>query len=356
MNDNRVLDISWTSILKVGVAAVSFYILYLVRDILIWFIFALIISILFSPVIDFLHRRRIPRVLSVIIVYVGTFAAVSLFIYSITPIFIYEVQKFSQIFPEYFEKISPSLKALGIQAFVDIESFIGLVNKSLEAIAANILSAAFVIFGGIFSTIFVLTVAIFISLEEKAVERTLSLLFPKKYKAYAFNLWQRSQKKVTGWFLTRVLASLFVGGASYFAFLILDAKYPFSMGLLAGVLNFVPIVGPIITGFLIFILVSLENTLRAIFVLTAFILIQQIENNILTPILTKKFVNIPPVLVLVSLVVGGKLLGFLGALLAIPIAGILFEFIRDFLKERKDYNSSEDEVSGYSRTPRFPTS
>lgn len=336
MNGNRTLDISWTSILKVGIAAFCFYILYLVKDILIWFIFALIISILFNPVIDFLHRRKIPRVLSVILVYVATFGIISLLIYSIAPLFIFEIQKFSQIFPEYFEKISPPLKALGVQAFEDIESFLELVNKSLEAVAANILSAVFAIFGGIFSTIFILTIAIFLSLEEKGVEKTLSLLFPKKYEAYTLSLWQRSQKKVSGWFLSRVLASLFVGGASYFAFLVFDTKYPFSMGLLAGVLNFIPIIGPIITGFLIFILVSLESTLRAIFVLIAFILIQQIENYILTPILTKRFVDIPPVLVLVSLVIGGKLLGFLGALLAIPLAGILFEFLRDFLRQRKE--------------------
>lgn len=336
MNSERMLDISWTSILKVGIAALSFYILYLVRDILIWFIFALILSILFNPVIDFLQKRRIPRVISVILIYVGIFGIISILIYLTAPLFIFEIHKFSQLFPEYFEKVSPPLKALGVRAFEDIESFLGLINQSLEAMAANILSAVFVIFGGIFSTIFVLTIAIFLSLEEKAVERTLSLLFPKKYEAYVFSLWQRSQKKVIGWFLTRVLASLFVGGVSYFAFLIFNTKYPFSMGLLAGALNFIPIIGPIVTGFLIFILVSLESTLRAIFVLIAFILIQQIENNILTPILSKKFVDIPPVLVLVSLVIGAKLLGFLGALLAIPLAGILFEFLRDFLKTRKE--------------------
>ncbi len=67
-----------------------------------------------------------------------------------------------------------------------------------------------------------------------------------------------------------------------------------------------------------------------------FVLIQQIEGGILTPILSKKFIGIPPVLVLVALFVGGKLWGFLGALLAIPLAGILFEFLRDFLKKRKD--------------------
>lgn len=336
MNQDRTLDISWISILKIGIAAFSFYILYLVKDILIWFIFALIISILFNPVIDFLQRRRIPRVVSVILIYVGIFGIIGLFIYLIAPLFINEIQRFSQVFPEYFEKISPPLKALGVLAFEDIESFLELINKSLEVIAANILSAVFAIFGGIFSTIFVLTIAIFLSLEEKAVEKTLFLLFPKRYEAYAFDLWQRSQKKVSSWFFTRVLASLFVGVLSYFAFLILNARYPSSMALLAGVLNFIPIIGPIVTGFLIFALVALDSILGAIFIVIAFTLIQQIENNILTPVLTKKFVGIPPVIVLISLVVGGKLLGFLGALLAIPLAGILFEFLRDFLKKRKE--------------------
>ena len=68
----------------------------------------------------------------------------------------------------------------------------------------------------------------------------------------------------------------------------------------------------------------------------AFILIQQIENNILTPILAKRFVDIPPVLVLLSLVIGGELLGVLGAILAVPLGGILFELIRDFLKKRRE--------------------
>lgn len=335
MNGDRSLDISWTSILKVGIAALGFYMFYLIRDILIWCVFALIISILFNPAIDFLHKRRIPRVLSVIFIYVGTFGIISFIIYLITPLFIIEIQNFSQAFPEYFETISPAFRALGVQAFSDIESFLGLVNRSLEAMAANILSVSFIIFGGIFSTIFILTVAIFLSLEEKAVERALSLLFPSKYEAYAFDLWQRSQQKVSGWFLTRILASIFVGGASYLIFLIFNTKYPFTMGLIAGIFNFIPIIGPIVTGFLIFILAFAENELRAIFVLIAFILIQQIENNILTPVLAKRFVNIPPVLVIISLVAGGKLLGFLGALLAIPLAGILFEFVRDFLKERK---------------------
>jgi len=67
-----------------------------------------------------------------------------------------------------------------------------------------------------------------------------------------------------------------------------------------------------------------------------FILIQQIENNVLSPILMKKFVGLPPVLVLLSLVVGAKLWGALGAVLAVPLFGIIFEFLKEFLEKRRD--------------------
>ena len=81
---------------------------------------------------------------------------------------------------------------------------------------------------------------------------------------------------------------------------------------------------------------ALDSWLKAALILAVFIIIQQIEGNILTPILTKKFIGLPPVLVLISLMIGGKLWGILGAILAIPLAGIVFEFTRDFLKKRKE--------------------
>jgi len=336
MNNNRVLDISWGTILKIGIGILGFYILYLIRDILVWFIFALIISILFNPAIDFLQRKRIPRVISVIFVYLFVFGLLSFLIYLISPLFISEIQHFSQVFPQYFEKISPPLKGLGVRAFENLESFMNILGGTLEKMTANIFNTLFSIFGGIFSTIFVLTIAIFLSLEEKSVERALSLLFPKKYEAYALSLWGKCQKKVSGWFLSRILGCAFVGLLCYIAFLLFNTKYPFSLAMLAGVANFIPIVGPIVSGVVIFLIASLDNFLRGIFVLLIFILIQQIENNILMPVLTKKFIGLSPTLVLLSLAIGGALWGILGAILAIPLFGILFEFLRDFLKKKKE--------------------
>ena len=138
MDNEKILDISWGTILKISVAILSFYILYQIRDILVWFIFALIISLLFNPVINFLRKLKIPRALAVVFVYVGVFGFLTLLIYLIIPIFVSEIQQFSKILPQYFEKISPPLKGLGIQAFENIESFVNVLGGALNRIASNI--------------------------------------------------------------------------------------------------------------------------------------------------------------------------------------------------------------------------
>lgn len=336
MSNEKLLDISWETIFKIFITVLSFYILYLIRDVLVFFIFALIISVLFSPIIDFLQRRKISRALAVIFTYLFVFGLITALVYLTIPVFISEIKNFLQILPQYFEEIAPPLKGIGIQAFESLESFINLVNQALVKVAANIFNALFAIFGGILSTVFILSIAIFLSLEERPIEKTLSLLFPKKYEAYVLELWQRCQMKVSSWFLSTILGCFFVGLSSYLAFSLLNIKYPFSLGLLAGILDFIPIVGPIFTAVFIFIIVSLDNLLKAIFVLIVFTLIQQIENNIVLPLLIKKFVGLSPVLVLLALTIGGKLWGILGAILTLPLAGILFEFTRDFLKKRKE--------------------
>ena len=335
MNNEKLLDISWGTIFKIFVAVISFYILYQIRDILVWFVFALIISVLFNPAVNFLRKPKIPRSLAVLFVYTAFFGILTLIIYFTVPLFVSEIKQFSQILPQYFERISPSLKGLKIEAFQDIETFVNALGEILNKIITNIANILFVIFGGIFATIFILTLAIYISLNEKGIERSILIFFPKKYETNILSIWERCQKKVSGWFLTRILACLFVGVVSFVVFLVFNTPYPFSLGLLAGVLNFIPIVGPLITGIFIFVIISLESISKAIFVIIAFTLIQQVENNIFTPLISKRFVGLPPILVLMSLVIGGILWGFLGAVLAIPLAGILYEFLKEFLEKRK---------------------
>ncbi len=339
-NQRQLLDISWEAILKIFLVGFLFYGLYLVRDIVIWFVFALIISVLLNPAINLLRRLRVPRILAVVFVYLAIFGALGFVIYLAAPVFIFEIQQFTQLLPQYFGKISPLFEEMGIEALGNLESFTKALIGSLEKVSVGVFSAIAVFFGGVYSSIFILAIAFFLSLEEKAVERFLVLLSPKRYEDYVLELFKKCQAKISGWFGTRVLACLFIGVASFVIFLLFDIKYTFILALLAGILNFIPYLGPLVTGVLLFGFITLiDSWLKAVFVLIAFYIIQQIEGNLLTPILTKKFVGLPPVLVLISLVVGGKLFGLLGAIFAIPVAGILYEFLRVFLEKRKEEKS-----------------
>ncbi len=336
MNNEKILDISWGTLLKIGIAFFGFYIVYLVRDILIWFIFALIISVLFTPAIDFLQKRRIPRVVATVFIFIFVFAVLGILIYLIAPVFIAEIQQFTKLFPQYFERFAPPLKELGFEVSDSFEALTRSFQEWLVQASGSILSAIASIFGGIFATITIFILAIFLSLEERGTEKAIRILFPKRQEEEALDIWRSCQSKVSGWFGVRLLACLFVGVMSYIALRLFNINYPFVLALFAGVTNIIPIVGPIIAGVVIALIAALNSPWIAILILFVFIIIQQIEGNILTPILTKRFIGLPPALVLLSLMIGGKFWGILGAILAIPLAGIIFEFTRDFLKKKKE--------------------
>jgi predicted PurR-regulated permease PerM len=329
-------ELSWGTILKLWILVVGLFVFYLLREVLMLIVFAVMVSILFNPIIDYLQKRKLPRTISAIFVYLLVFGLLAFLVYLFVPLMILEIHNFSQGFSQYFEKASPLLRNLGIEGFANLENFIDLVEKTLSQAGQNIFSALFSLFGGIFTTIFVIFLAFFLSLEEKAMEKVIFLLFPKEYEDLALDTWRKCQKKVSGWFLSRILSSVFVGGMVFFSLLIIGADYPFSFGLLAMVSNLIPFAGPFIAGGMIFLVIFPTSLLKASLALILFALIQQIEGVIITPILTKKFIDLSPALVLISLAVGGVLAGAWGAFLGIPLLGILFEFLSDFLRKKKE--------------------
>ncbi len=335
MDKKPTLDISWGSILKISLAVISFYIFYQIVEILILFVFALIISILFSPGVDFLKKIGIPRAVAVLSVYSLIFGFLSFVVYLAVPAFSTEVREFSRLVPEYFDKVAPVLEGLGVQAFETVEGFLDSLYESSEMIAASVFNVLAVIFGGVFTTIFVLTMAIFLSLEGDGIEKGIRLIFPDKEKNQALVVWKKAKKQVTNWFFVRILACLFVGVSSYIAFALFNVEYAFLFSLIAGLLNFIPYVGPAVAGGIFLLVILLDSAWKALFAVIAFAIIQLIESSALSPVLSKRYMGVSPVLVLIAITTGGILWGFLGAFLAIPLLGIIFEFFKEFIERRK---------------------
>jgi len=337
MQENKnLLDISWNTIFKISLAVIFLSLLYSIRDIFVLFLFAVAISILFNPAINFLQKRKIPRFLGSILIYFSIIGFFALLIYLTIPIFKSEIGQFSRSLPFYYEKLSPFLKSLGFKTYQNINEFLNAFSDTLQRMSVSIFNIISTIFGGLSSFAFVFATAFFISIEEKAIEKTLVLIFPKKYEYYVLDLWTEAENKISNWFLAKILCSLFVGFFSFLSLLIFNVKYPALLGLIAGFLNFFPYVGAFSAGLLIFIVVAPVSILKSILVVIVFILIQQVENNLISPFLMKKFMDVSPALILIFLVVGIKLWGFWGALLAIPLFSVLFEFLKEFLKKKRE--------------------
>ena len=338
MAETHTLDISWEAIIKTFIAIFIFYIIYLAREIALWFLFALAISVLLDPAINSFKKIKIPRIIATLIIYLSIFGILGLLIYISAPVFISEIRQFVQFLPGYFEQISPVLKKFGIDTAQNFNDFSGTITSNLQQSSQGIMKALMVFFGGIASTVSILTMAFFLSLQERGVEKGLLLLSPARYEEQIKNIFERVQKKVSGWFLARLLACLFVGVASYLIFFLFGIKYAFILALISAFLNFIPYIGPWVMTALLIILIAIStgSWLTVIYVLVAVTGVQEIENKLLTPLLMKKMADIPPVIVLVSLLLGAKLFGFLGMIFAVPVFGIIYEFIKEYLEKRRE--------------------
>lgn len=333
----KTLDVSWRGISKVFIAGFLFYILFLTRDIAVWFFFALVISLLFEPPIAILRKLKVPKILAVILVYASLVGALGLFVWLVAPIFLVEIRQFSQNIPTYFEHLNPILNSFGITLAQNFEDVTTTLVNALQDSSGSVIKAITAFFGGVSSTMFIFILAFFISLEEKGLERFLAVLTPKKYEEYVVSLFEKAQYKVSGWFGARIIACLFVGVASLVVFLIFKVKYSFILALISGALNFVPYVGPLVTLLTTLLFVGASDSwTNAAILCVALMVIQEIENKIITPLLMKKFLDLPPILVLMSLLIGGKLFGFLGIIFVVPVFGIIYEATREFLIKRKE--------------------
>ena len=333
MDQKQTLDISWGTILKISFALFVFYLIYLFKDILALSVFALIISLLLNPIIDFFQRYKLSHSLAIILSYVLIFGFLYLLICLLFPLILLETGQFSLFSLQYFERIYPSLEKLNIKTFQNAESLIILLGEFFEKISIYIFTAISAVFGKIGSILFIIAVAFFLSLEKKGVERTLTLLTPKKERDSVLETFEKCQKKVFIWFSSKVLSGIFIAILAFIAFKLFNVHYPFTFSALVGILEVIPFFGPLIALIIVFVFVLLDSWLKALFVLGAFLLIRQIEKNFLTPFFSFQDITLPPVLVLISLAFGGRLLGILGAILAVPTMAFLFEFWKDFLKK-----------------------
>lgn len=333
-----------TMIMALLIGAAAFALWHL-RDIALLVLTAIVIASAIEPGVTFFTRRRIHRIVAVTVMYVVVFGALFGIVYAFIPPILSEAQSFLSSAPQYLDTLNLPSSFTGIAETArtatggesqSIFDTLLAFQSAFDETSGGVLRVISTFFGGIFSLFLVVVLSFYFAVQSTGVEDFIRLVSPAKHEQYSVGLWQRAQRKIGQWMQGQLLLSLISGTITYLGLLILGVPYALLLAVVAAVMNLVPVFGSLIAGvFAAIIAFTSGGITLALIVAGLFLIINQFEGNLLYPLVVNKVVGIPPLLVILALLVGGSLAGFLGVLLSIPLAAALREFLTDVERNKR---------------------
>lgn len=331
-----VVHISTGTIFRVLAIVALLVFLWFIKEIVLMLFVAIMLAALVEPFADFLHRFKIPRGFGVLVVYIVLFSVLTVSLILVIPPLVEQVQNLLNNFSSIFVGVSDTIGRL--YAFGEQYGFKEDIVRSIDELRGNfgnVLSGVFStitgVVGGVVSLVIILVLAFYMVVEEDAWRRFFRRVAPDEYQPYLTQLFNRMQKKIGLWLRGQLLLMLIVGVATYLGLLALNVEYALVLGIFAGVMEIVPYAGPNIGAIPAVVLAFVESPVKGALVLLLYIVIQQLENNLLVPKIMQKVTGLNPIISIVALLVGFKIAGIPGAVLAIPVATLLSVFAADIL-------------------------
>lgn len=333
MNEkHETINISTVTVLKVVFIVLLLWFLWIVRDVLLIFLISIIISSAIDPVADFLSKRRIPRFLSVAFVYALFFGLVVLVGFLIVPPLTaqFEAIKGADVYQAFVSRIG------GYSDFLSHSTIGQAINNSFRDLFNNFGGTLFAttrgVLTGLVSVITVLVISFYLTVEENGMKNFVKHLAPYKHQAYVMKLVTKIQRKMGAWLLGQIILSAVIFGLVFIGLTVLKVQFALVLALVAGLMEIVPIIGPFIAGAFAVFFAFLQSPTLAIFVVILWVITQQLENHIIVPVVMSRSVGLNPVMVILAVLTGATLGGFVGALIAIPVASGISVFVEDLME------------------------
>jgi len=337
------INITTATIVKTVAILLLLYLAFLVKEVLALVFVALIFASAFDPWVDFLQRRKWPRALSITMIYLIVIGLVAAMIYVMVPILVKEATDLAASFPYYFNKLSEILNNLrqvfGNYGLADnFQSNLDNLAATLSAWILQVVSAVYGAFNGLFSVFLIMVLTFYMVVEENAIKKIVWSLTPARHQAYAIDLVGRMQLQIGYWLRGQLILCLAIFLLTYLGLSILGVKYALLLALVAGLTEAIPYLGPILGGVPAVLLAMTQSPRLALVVIVMYLIIQQLENNILVPQIMKRAANVNPITSIIVLLVGYKIGGVAGAVIAIPVATAVSVGLKDLFnyKEKKE--------------------
>jgi len=323
-----------------------------IRSIVLLLILGILLAAAIEPIVNRLRRRGFTRGRAILTIYAGILAIIGLAAYLFLPPLYSQAEAFVTGIPESLDTLEEQARSSNIdfirfQGPRVVRNIENAIDNPAEALGGlrieadqvtrvvNVLTS---VFGVLFTTVSVMIVAFYWMTEKAIIKRVVLGLFPLDKRDRAHSLWDEIEHRLGGWARGQLLLMLIIGTLSTIAYspLLLDLNFWFLLGIWAGLTEAIPFVGPFLGGGLATIVALTDSWQTALIVVAFVVLLQQLEGSVLVPRVMKNSVGLTPLSVILALLIGGTLLGILGAVLAIPVAAAVQVVLGDLLRSREE--------------------
>lgn len=320
---DKTNGLNWTPLAITAVAILSLYVLW---KVLVIFLLAALFAFLIQPIVA-LFSRKLPHVLSIITVYVVIAILLFMLVWLVLPMVSRQLHQMMTDAPVYVSRAREVLDRLqegyfGLPAYLRTlgDRFLDGLEAVITSLASQTIPAILALVSGVLGIIFIPLLAFFMLLGQSSYRQMMFSLIPPNHRETVENLTKCLSYVLRRFIRGEVLMMLSVGVLTGVGLYFVGMPYAVVFGILAGSLEAIPSLGPVITTLIIGVVSVLTDPLLALQAVGVAVAVQLIENALLVPIIMGKAVGLSPVTVLFAVFLGGFAVGILGALVAIPLA------------------------------------
>jgi predicted PurR-regulated permease PerM len=335
--------VGW-GIAMTALAVIILWCAYLVREVLLLIYVSGLFAIGFSPIVRLIERqkvlpigtRRFPRWLAILVLYLFILGTLTGIGFMIVPPLVHQGQQLRTSLPEMFDRGQDFLIQKGILTeHITLREAVERApgTGSTQAVG-TVMGAVVGVAGGLFGLLTILILTFYILVEADTLRDTMLRLFPRRSRTRVAAASRDITVKISAWLGGQLLLGAIIGGSSALGLWLLGIPFFYVLALISGVGEMIPVVGPILAAIPAVIVASTVSLNKALLVILFFVIQQQFENHVLVPKIMERQVGVTAVTVIVALLIGGKLLGIPGAILAVPTAAILQVLFAELTSQR----------------------
>ena len=348
------ISITTGTLFRAMLVLLFFVLLFYLRGVLLVLLTAVVIASSIEPFTVWLQKLRIPRLIAVILLYIVLSIGFVGIFYFFVPSLLSDTANFLRAVPALLENIPSPISlerdsllngadlaqtlSQGITSTSEPSSLTAVftdLSQILGSFAKGFWDNVSIVFGGIVSFLLIVVLSFYLAVQEDGMAAFLRVVTPEHQESYVIGLWKRAQKKIGYWMQGQILLAVLVGILVYLGLTIVGIKNALFLAVFAAILETIPLFGPILSAIPGIALAYGTGSLSlALLVAGVYLIIQQFENHLIYPLVVKKIVGVPPMVVILALIIGAELGGFLGLLISVPLAATVMEDLDDVQRRK----------------------